>query len=42
MLWADGLTDRFRVRSLGVVVPAKLALACTAMAASPWPGALWR
>lgn len=40
MLWAGGLTDRFRVRSLGVVVLIGLALACLAMAANPWPVAL--
>ena len=40
MLWAGGLTDRFRVRSLGTVVLIGLALACLAMAANPWPVAL--
>lgn len=35
MLWAGGLTDRFRVRSLGLAVLGMLALACLAMAANP-------
>ncbi len=32
MVWAGGLADRFRVRTLGIVVTAALALACVAMA----------
>jgi len=32
VLWAGGLTDRFRVRALGSVVIAGLAVACVAMA----------
>lgn len=35
MLWAGGLTDRFRVRKLGVVVLLGLALACLGMAINP-------
>jgi MFS family permease len=35
MVWAGGLTDRFRVRFLGPVVLAFLALACFAMALNP-------
>ncbi|MDZ4094024.1 MAG: MFS transporter [Paracoccaceae bacterium] len=35
MLWAGGLTDRFRVRTLGAVVLMGLALACLGMAANP-------
>ncbi len=35
MVWAGGLTDRFRVRSLGPVVLGFLALACFAMAVNP-------
>lgn len=35
MLWAGGLTDRFRVRRLGAWVLAALALACLGMAANP-------
>ena len=35
MVWAGGLTDRFRVRSLGPVVLLFLALACLAMALNP-------
>ncbi len=35
MVWAGGLTDRFRVRSLGPAVLAFLGLACFAMALNP-------
>lgn len=35
MVWAGGLTDKFRVRGLGPVVLAFLALACVAMALNP-------
>lgn len=35
MIWAGTLTDRFRVRSLGVVCLGTLAVACLAMAAIP-------
>lgn len=35
MVWAGGLTDRYRVRSLGAFVLSGLALACLAMAAVP-------
>lgn len=35
MVWAGGLTDKFRVRGLGPVVLAVLALACVAMALNP-------
>ncbi|MDF0601292.1 MFS transporter [Psychromarinibacter sp. C21-152] len=38
MLWAGGLTDRFRVRGLGPFMLALLVLACLIMAASP---AVW-
>lgn len=40
MLWAGGLTDRFRVRRLGAWVLAGLALACLAMALNPFAGTL--
>ena len=40
MLWAGGLTDRFRVRVLGLWVLAGLALACLVMAANPFAGLL--
>ncbi|MEZ5777733.1 MAG: MFS transporter [Paracoccaceae bacterium] len=40
MLYAGGLTDRFRVRSLGAVVLTLLALACLAMALNPAAAAL--
>jgi MFS family permease len=40
MLWAGGLTDRFRVRALGAWVLSGLALACLAMAANPLAGGL--
>ena len=32
MVWAGGLTDQFRVRSLGAVILGMLMLACLAMA----------
>lgn len=35
MVWAGGLTDRFRVRTLGPVVLILLALACLSMALAP-------
>lgn len=35
MIWAGGLTDRFRVRQLSLVVMALLALACVALALVP-------
>lgn len=35
MVFAGGLTDRFRVRGIGVVVLAGLAMACVAMALNP-------
>lgn len=38
MVWAGGLSDRFRVRALGPVVLIGLALACLAMALNP---AVW-
>ena len=40
MLWAGGLTDRFRVRTLGVWVLVALAAACVAMALNPAAWAL--
>lgn len=40
MLWAGALTDRFRVRGLGIAVLSGLALACVAMAVVPGPMAL--
>ncbi|HKK96822.1 MAG TPA: MFS transporter [Marivita sp.] len=40
MVWAGGLTDRFRVRILAPVVLAGLALACVAMALNPFVWAL--
>lgn len=40
MVFAGGLADRFRVRVLGLVVVALLALACLAMAFNPWAAAL--
>lgn len=40
MLWSGALTDRFRVRHLGTVVLAGLALACLAMALGPQGWAL--
>lgn len=36
MVWAGGLTDRFRVRVLGPVVLGALALSCVAMAVNPF------
>lgn len=36
MIWAGGLTDRFRVRVLGPVVLIGLALACISMAMNSW------
>ena len=35
MVWAGGLTDQFRVRSLGAVILGMLMLACLAMALNP-------
>lgn len=35
MLWAGGLTDRFRVRALGLIVVGGLGLACVGMAYAP-------
>ena len=35
MIWAGGLTDRFRVRALGPAILVGLALACLAMAFNP-------
>jgi MFS family permease len=40
MVWAGGLSDRFRVRALGPVVLVGLALACLAMALNPTVWAL--
>ncbi|MDP4034420.1 MAG: MFS transporter [Pseudorhodobacter sp.] len=40
MLWAGALTDRFRVRTLGVAVLVGLALACLGMAANPFAALL--
>ena len=37
MIWAGGLTDRYRVRHLGAITTALLALSCLAMAAVPGP-----
>ncbi|WP_299619212.1 MFS transporter [uncultured Tateyamaria sp.] len=36
MIWAGGLTDQWRARSLGVVVLAMLAASCLAMAVNPY------
>ena len=36
MIWAGGLTDRWRARSLGMLVLALLALSCLAMALNPF------
>lgn len=36
MIWAGGLTDRWRARSLGVLVLALLAASCLAMAINPY------
>ncbi|QIE46167.1 MFS transporter [Pseudohalocynthiibacter aestuariivivens] len=35
MVWAGGLTDRFRVRALGAIILAMLMLACLSMALNP-------
>ncbi|MBS0123450.1 MFS transporter [Thetidibacter halocola] len=40
MLWAGGLTDRFRTRALGAVVLLLLSCACLSMALNPWAAAL--
>lgn len=40
MIWAGGLTDRWRARSLGVVVLALLAASCLAMAINPYAAVL--
>lgn len=40
MLFAGGLADKFRVRSLGIAVVILLALSCLAMAFNPWAVAL--
>jgi MFS family permease len=40
MIWAGGLTDRFRVRTLGPVILGLLAVACVAMAINPFVWAL--
>lgn len=40
MLWAGGLTDRYRTRSLGAVMLGLLAAACLFMAVNPWAGLL--
>ncbi|GGH29213.1 Predicted arabinose efflux permease, MFS family [Cribrihabitans marinus] len=40
MVWAGGLTDRFRVRALGPVVLVGLAMACLSMAIAPWAAML--
>ena len=40
MLWAGGLTDRFRSRALGGTFLVLLALSCLSMAVSPWAGLL--
>lgn len=40
MVWAGGLTDQFRVRSLGTLVLGLLACACLLMAANPYVWAL--
>jgi len=36
MIWAGGLTDRYRARSLGTAVLGLLAIACLAMAINPY------
>lgn len=41
MVWAGGLTDIFRVRTLGPVILVGLALACLAMAFNPFGWALF-
>ncbi|MBE1286042.1 MAG: MFS transporter [Rhodobacteraceae bacterium] len=40
MVWSGALTDRFRMRALGALTLAGLALACLAMAFNPWVWAL--
>ena len=40
MLWAGGLTDRYRTRALGAVVLTLLAGSCLFMAVNPWAGLL--
>ena len=40
MVWAGGLTDMFRVRNIGSVILALLAVACLAMALNPYVWAL--
>ncbi|WP_223421864.1 MFS transporter [Tateyamaria pelophila] len=40
MIWAGGLTDRWRARSLGVLVLALLAASCLAMAINPYAALL--
>ena len=40
MIWAGGLTDRWRARSLGVLVLALLATSCLAMAINPYAALL--
>lgn len=40
MIWAGGLTDRFRARSLGMLVLALLAGSCLLMAANPYAACL--
>ncbi|MEM7630791.1 MAG: MFS transporter, partial [Pseudomonadota bacterium] len=36
MIWAGGLTDQWRARSLGILVLGLLALSCLAMALNPY------
>ncbi|UYP67735.1 MFS transporter [Thalassobacter stenotrophicus] len=40
MVWAGGLTDRFRVRTLSAITLILLALSCIAMAVNPFAGTL--
>ena len=40
MIWAGGLTDQFRARSLGSIVLGLLALSCLAMAINPYAALL--
>ena len=40
MVWSGVLTDRFRVRRLGGIVLAGLAIACVVMALNPWVAVL--
>lgn len=40
MIWAGGLVDHFRVRSLGAIILGSLAVACMAMALNPFVWAL--